>query len=66
MPLGTLHCLIRAMLRNAIRTLAKSKEVMLATLSAVHTFPTQAKALCLNLLLKDYRPFTLSYQKILS
>lgn len=43
MLLGTLHCLIGAMLLNAIRTLAESEEVMLATLSAVHTFPTQAK-----------------------
>lgn len=50
---GTLHCLIRAMLLNAERALAQSKEVMLATLSAVHSSPTQAKALCQNLLLTD-------------
>lgn len=65
MLLGTLPCLIRVMLLNMVRTLAESEEVTLATLSAVHTLPTQAKTLCLNLFLKDYRPFTLSYQKIL-
>lgn len=49
---GTLHCLIRAML-NAVTALAENKEDDISNLGVSHTFPIQAKYLCLYVFLKD-------------